>query len=63
MILVPSRTPQNSGYDVYANAVRVSYSVVICYMSITCICLYMLLYVICLLYVRGLSTLLFTSAY
>ncbi len=33
--LVPSRTPRSSGYDVYAHAVYV----VICYMSVICICL------------------------
>jgi hypothetical protein len=51
LLLVPSRTPRSSGYDVYAHVVYV----VICYMSTTCICL---LYVvicymsfICLLYV------------
>ena len=31
LLLVPSRTPRSSGYDVYAHAVYV----VICYMSIT----------------------------
>ncbi len=35
LLLVPPRTPRISGYDVYAHAVYV----VICYMSITCICL------------------------
>ena len=35
VILVPPRTPRRSGYVVYADAVYV----VICYMSITCICL------------------------
>jgi hypothetical protein len=35
LLLVPPRTPRNSGYDVYAHVVFV----VICYMSITCICL------------------------
>ena len=35
VILVPPRTPRRSGYVVYAHAVYV----VICYMSITCICL------------------------
>ena len=35
LLLVPQRTPRSSGYDVYAHAVYV----VICYMSITCICL------------------------
>ncbi len=51
-LLVPPRTPRSSGYDVYAHAVYV----VICYMSITCICLlyvvicYMSFSVICLLY-------------
>ena len=35
LLLVPPRTPRSSGYDVYAHAVYV----VICYMSITCICL------------------------
>ena len=35
LLLVPPRTPRSSGYDVYANVVHV----VICYMSITCICL------------------------
>jgi hypothetical protein len=35
LILVPSRTPWSSGYDVYAHEVYV----VICCMSITCICL------------------------
>ncbi len=34
-LLVPPQTPRSSGYDVYAHAVYV----VICYMSITCICL------------------------
>jgi hypothetical protein len=33
--LVPPRTPRSSVYDVYAHAVYV----VICYMSLTCICL------------------------
>jgi hypothetical protein len=45
--LVPTRTPRNSGYDVYAHAVYV----VICYMSITCICL--LYVVICYMSVIG----------
>ena len=35
LLLVPPRTPRSSGYDVYAHAVYV----VICYMSLTCICL------------------------
>ncbi len=35
LLLVPPRTPRSSGYDFYAHAVYV----VICYMSITCICL------------------------
>jgi hypothetical protein len=35
LLLVPQRTPRSSGYDVYAHVVYV----VICYMSITCICL------------------------
>jgi hypothetical protein len=35
LLLVPPRTARSSGYDVYAHAV----CVVICYMSITCICL------------------------
>jgi hypothetical protein len=35
LLLVPARTSRSSGYDVYAHAVYV----VICYMSITCICL------------------------
>ena len=35
VILVPPRTPRRSGYVVYADAVYV----VICYMSISCICL------------------------
>ena len=35
LLLVPPRTPRNSGYDVYTHTVYV----VICYMSITCICL------------------------
>jgi hypothetical protein len=41
--------PRISGYDVYADAVYV----VICYMSLICICLLyvVILYVICLLYV------------
>ncbi len=34
LLLVPPRTPRNSGYDVYAHEVYV-----ICYMSLTCICL------------------------
>ncbi len=34
-VLVPPRTPRSSGYGVYAHAVYV----VICYMSLTCICL------------------------
>ncbi len=33
--VVPSRTPRSSGYDVYVHVVYV----VLCYMSITCICL------------------------
>ncbi len=47
LLLVPSRTPQSSGYDVYAHVVYV----VICYMSITCICL--LYVVICYMSVIG----------
>ena len=53
LLLVSSRTPRSSGYDVYAHAVYV----VICYMSVICICLlyvvicYKSVYVICLLYV------------
>ncbi len=35
MYLVPPRTPRSSGYDVYAHVVYV----VICYMSVICICL------------------------
>ena len=34
-LVPPPRTPRSSGYDVYADAVYV----VICYMSLTCICL------------------------
>ena len=34
LLLVPPRTPRSSGYDFYAHAVYV-----MCYMSITCICL------------------------
>ena len=50
LVLVPPRTPRSSGYDVYARAVYV----VICYMSITCICL---LYVVtCYMSVIGYST-------
>ncbi len=36
LLLVPPRTPRSSGYDVYAHVVYV----VICYMSLTCICLF-----------------------
>jgi hypothetical protein len=53
-LLVPSRTPRSSGYDVYAYAVYV----VICYMSITCmsvICCHML-YVSYMLYVCYMSS-------
>jgi hypothetical protein len=46
-LLVPSRTPRISGYDVYAHVVYV----VICSMSITCICL--LYVVICYISVIG----------
>jgi hypothetical protein len=35
LFLVPPRTPRSSGYDVYAHVVYV----VICYMSVICICL------------------------
>ncbi len=35
LLLVPPRTPRSSGFDFYAHAVYV----VMCYMSITCICL------------------------
>ena len=35
LLLVPPRTPRSSGYDFYAHAVYV----VMCYMSISCICL------------------------
>jgi hypothetical protein len=35
LLLVPPRTPRSSGYDVYVYVVFV----VICYMSLTCICL------------------------
>ena len=35
LILVPPRTSRSSGYDVYTHAVYV----VICYMSVICICL------------------------
>jgi hypothetical protein len=47
LLLVPPRTPRSSGYDVYAHVVYV----VICYMSITCICL--LYVVICYMSVIG----------
>jgi hypothetical protein len=47
LFLVPPRTPRSSGYDVYAYAVYV----VICYKSITCICL--LYVVICYISVIG----------
>jgi hypothetical protein len=47
LLLVPSRTPRISGYDDYAHAVYV----VICYMSITCMCL--LYVVICYMSVIG----------
>jgi hypothetical protein len=41
LLFVPSRTPRNSGYDVYAHV----FYVVMCYMSITCICLlYVVIY-------------------
>jgi hypothetical protein len=46
-LLVPPRTPRSSGYYVYAHVV----CVVICYMSITCICL--LYVVICYMSVIG----------
>jgi hypothetical protein len=46
-LLVPPRTPRSSGYGVYAHAVYV----VICYMSVTCICL--LYVVICYMSVIG----------
>jgi hypothetical protein len=48
--LVPPRTPRSSGYDVYADAVYV----VICYMSVICICCHML-YVGYMLYVCYMS--------
>jgi len=35
LLLVPPRTPRSSGFAVYAHAIYV----VICYMSLTCICL------------------------
>jgi hypothetical protein len=35
LLLVPPRTPRSIGYDVHAHA----FYVVMCYMSITCICL------------------------
>ncbi len=47
LVLVPTRTPRSSGYDVYAHAVYV----VICYLSITYICL--LYVVICYMSVIG----------
>jgi hypothetical protein len=47
LLLVPPRTPQSSGYDVYAHPVYV----VICYMYITCICV--LHVVICYMSVIG----------
>ncbi len=46
LLLVPPRTPRSSGYDVYAHAVYV----VICYMSLTCICLCLVLVVSCYMY-------------
>jgi hypothetical protein len=45
LLLIPPRTPRSSGYDVYAHV----FYVVMCYMSITCICL---LNVLCLLCVQ-----------
>ena len=54
LLLVPPRTPRSSGYDVYAHAVYLA----ICYMSCLLhvyVC-YMLLYVICLLYVCYMSS-------
>jgi hypothetical protein len=47
LLLVPPRTPRSSGYDIYVHMVYV----VICYMSITCICL--LYVVICYMSVKG----------
>jgi hypothetical protein len=47
LLLVSPRTPRNSGYDIYVHVVYV----VICYMSITCICL--LYVVICYMSVKG----------
>jgi hypothetical protein len=47
LFLVPPWTPRSSGYDVHAHTVYV----VICYMSITCICL--LYVVICYMSVIG----------
>ncbi len=47
LVLVPPRTPRNSGYDVYTHA----FYVVICYLSITCICL--IYVVICYMSVIG----------
>ena len=38
LLLVPPRTPRNSGYDFYTHALYV----VMCYMSITCLCLYII---------------------
>jgi hypothetical protein len=59
--LVPTRTSRSSGYDVYAHVVYV----VICYMSITCICL--LYVVICYMsviyYLSVICPVLGTSSY
>jgi hypothetical protein len=61
LVLVPPRTPRSSGCDVYAHVVYV----VICYMSITCIC--MLYVVICYLsvicYMSVICLVLGTSCY
>jgi hypothetical protein len=45
LLLVPPRTPRSSGYDFYAHA----FYVVMCSISITCICLLYVLICLCLL--------------
>ncbi len=65
LLLVPPRTPRISGYDVYAHAYAHAFYVVLCYMSITCICLlYVLIcYMSLKCYVSGMCLVLAVSSY
>ncbi len=53
LLLVPSRTPRSSGYDVYAHVVYVVHMLYVYYMYMSVICCYCYRSVICYMSVMG----------